>query len=266
MSAAAGAGPLDARVIATTLCFVGGAQDFTFSLAIGVLALTTANGCADAGPQCHDARTVKLEEVPATGGEVRFVADVGMDAGSYSFSIVPADGSVAPTDGTCWATLRSDEIQEDSFHDLSASDDFGSTVEFRCTNQVPYLFRDLEVTANFADVRLIAPEAPSVTNEASTRSCGTVGRAGNGCSHCAEYSVFAEALVGQGAPRAYPELVTPDFSRDLRVKVELGRVAEDPDAPYGSVCRENVDITAEMTVSVTADRYRAAGLSNWCAL
>jgi hypothetical protein len=141
------------------------------------------------------------------------------------------------------------------------TDDIGSTVAFRCTNDAPYLYRNLEVQVNFADVRLVTPDAPSATTAAFCFSCPYIGEPGNGCSHYAEPSVLAEASKAEGAPAPYPELVSADFERELHVRLDTGRVAEGRQG----VCQENVQLTAEATFSVNADRYRATGITRVCA-
>ena len=226
------------------------------------MALTVAAGCSDYEESCYKARTVELAEVPATFGEVRFESDAMREAGSYTYQVVPTDGSSAPPENTCWASLIRATVYEDSHHDLGATDDLGGIVEFHCTNAAPYLFPNLDVLAYFADVRLITPETPSLTTVAYCQSCATVAPAGSGCTHYADPSVLAEALQAEGGPSSYPGVVTPDFSRELHVRLDMGRVAEGDQG----VCQENVQVTAEATFSVTAARYHSGQSRTMCAL
>jgi hypothetical protein len=211
-------------------------------------------GCVDVDPECYDARTVVLTSNDAEQGEVTFYAAHGKSTYALAF---PNGAGALPQD-SCSATLTESSVYEDKDHDLSLTDDLGTRVEFRCHMDQP-LFQDFRAAAWFGDVRLLDPTQPTLGRSATCQSCPYLGE---GCAHYSEPLVSVEVLEATGAPAAYPDLVTTDFLRTIRVELQMGRVGDGTDG----VCKENVELTASATFTLTQDRYQAQGVTEMCAL
>jgi hypothetical protein len=220
-----------------------------------VAAVTCVGACVENEPECYDARTVLLTAIEAVEGEVAFQTE----SGKSIYPLVTPSVSGELPEGTCSAEISEGTVYEDREHDLGLTDDLGAIVEFRCHMDQPPLFRDFHVIASFADVRLLDPTEPALGDSVSCQSCPYLGE---GCAHYSDPLLRAEVLETTGAPAPYPQLVTSDFARTIRVELEMGRVGDGDDG----VCTENIELKASATFTLTQARYQASGITQMCAL
>ena len=218
-----------------------------------VAALTCGSGCVDVEPECYDARTVVLTSNEAEWGAVTFYSESGESA----YALALPNGAGELPQNSCSATLRENSVYDDKDHDLGPTDDLGTQIEFRCHMDQP-LYRDFHADAWFGDVRLLDPTQPTLGHSATCQSCPELGQ---GCAHYSEPVVRVEVLEAMGAPANYPDLVTSDFRRTIQVELELGRVGDGTDG----VCKDNIELTASATFTLTQDRYQAQGVTEMCA-
>lgn len=210
-------------------------------------------GCVDTEPQCYGSRTVLLTASEAVEGEVTFHSQRGES--TYELAVPDEAGELS--EDTCSATLREVSVSEDKAHDFGPNDDLGATVEFRCRMAQP-LFQDFHALAQLTDVRLLESAQPFVGHSAFCQSCPELG---DRCAHYSEPLVRAEVLDATGGPAGYPDFVTSDFLRTVRVELEMGRVADGTDG----VCTENIELAASATFKVSASRYRDEGIQETCS-
>jgi hypothetical protein len=193
--------------------------------------------------------------VAATKGEVTFHTS----ADDFAYPVMALDTTSDPPEGACSAVLLETTVREGNRHDFSAFDDLRNGVEFRCLNADPQLFRDFRAVARFTDARLLEPVEPAFEHDASCESCPTLGQ---DCAHYAEPLVRAELIDSEGSAVGYPEFVTSDFARTFLVRLEMARVGDGDEG----VCAENINVMAEATFTVTAERYQARGMMQVCDL
>lgn len=233
------------------LAYMSGALRCAGWSLVAVAALVS--GCVDTEPQCYDARTVLLTASEAVEGEVTFHSQRGES--TYDLAVPDEAGELS--EDTCSATLREVSVSEDAVHDLGPNDDLGAIVEFRCRMAQP-LFQNFHALAQLVDVRLMESAEPFVGDSAFCQSCPELG---DWCAHYSEPLVRAEVLDATGGPAGYPDFVTSDFLRTVRVELEMGRVADGTDG----VCTENIELAASATFTVTASRYRDEGIQESCS-
>jgi hypothetical protein len=217
--------------------------------------VATLFGCAD-GPACYEARSVRLTEVVTADGEVVF----RNEASELRYPLIAQGASEPLAQNRCWARLREDYVYQDARHDLSPSDDLVSAVEFQCANAEPLFFRDFHAIAYVQDLRLLGANGSPSNHGVQCLSCLNLGE--TYCAHYAEPVVMVQLLDSAGTAAAYPAMVTDDFRRLVRIEVRMGRVGT---SDAGPACTENIEVTATATLTVTPDRYRAAGITHVCA-